>query len=146
MSSGQALREIDTDLTARIRVSCGQASSAFDSSLTGNFRSYPPDVRSHLEQLTPLGFTQRWVALQNDLWILVFATHPDTAITLFREQAQILADSALCQIFLDDDRAHDLDPHDPRIDDLACRSSMPPESDTEPMTCPDTTPTPRSPH
>ena len=116
----QALREIDTDITARIRVlRAGQ--QRLRQLADGQLQVLPADVRSHFEQLTRLGFTQRWVALQNDLWILVFATHPDTAITLFREQAQILADSALCQIFLDYDHAHDLDPHDPRIDDLACR-------------------------
>lgn len=81
----------------------------------------PAEVDSHLEQLPRLGFSERWVALQNDLWILVFATHPDTAITLFRDQAQILADPTLRQIFLDYDRVHDLDPHDPRVDDLARR-------------------------
>ena len=59
--------------------------------------------------------------LQRDLWILVFATHPDTAIALFHDQAQILADPKSRRLFLDYDHAHDLDPHDPRVDDLARR-------------------------
>ena len=59
--------------------------------------------------------------LQRDLWILVFATHPDRAITLFHDQAETLTDPALRQLFLDYDQAHDLDPDDPRVDDLARR-------------------------
>ncbi|WP_239515954.1 MULTISPECIES: MerR family transcriptional regulator [unclassified Streptomyces] len=59
--------------------------------------------------------------MQRDLWILVFATHPDRAITLFHEQAEILADPALRQLFLEYDHSYDLDADDPRIDDLARR-------------------------
>jgi hypothetical protein len=47
----------------------------------------------------------------------VFATHPDYAITLFHDQADILADPLLRQLFRDYDHAAD----DPRIDDLARR-------------------------
>jgi hypothetical protein len=61
------------------------------------------------------------VDLQRDLWILVFATHPDSAAALFRDQAEILDDPALRRLFLDYDHAHDLDAGDPRIDDLARR-------------------------
>jgi len=81
----------------------------------------PADVENHLEQLPGLGFSARWTALQTDLWILVFATHPDLAPELFGDQAEALADSALRQIYLDYDRCYDLDPHDPRVDELACR-------------------------
>lgn len=61
--------------------------------------------------------------LQRDLWILVFATHPDRAIALFHDQAEILADLALRRLFLDYDHAYDLDADDPRIDDLARRAA-----------------------
>jgi hypothetical protein len=81
----------------------------------------PPDVSSHLEDLPGIGFSSRWVAMETDLWVLVFATHPDTAIDLFHDQAQALTDPVLRQIYLDYDRAHDLDPRDPRLDDLARR-------------------------
>ncbi|MEU9082880.1 MerR family transcriptional regulator [Streptomyces sp. NPDC048357] len=53
--------------------------------------------------------------------ILVFATHPDRAVTPFHEQAEILSDPALRQLFLGYDHAHDLDADDPRLDDLARR-------------------------
>ncbi|WP_267501347.1 hypothetical protein [Streptomyces flavotricini] len=38
--------------------------------------------------------------LQRDPWILVFATHPDRAFTLFRDQAETTADPALRQLYL----------------------------------------------
>ncbi|MFJ9815238.1 hypothetical protein ACIRU3_08175 [Streptomyces sp. NPDC101151] len=41
--------------------------------------------------------------------------------TLFHDQAETLADSALRQLFLDYDHAHDLSADDPRIHDLARR-------------------------
>jgi len=102
----------------------------------GHLAPLPTEVGAHVEQLARWGFTPRWVDLQRDLWILVFATHPDRAITLFRDQAEILADPALRQLFLDYDHAHDLRAHDlhahdlhahdlraddPRLDDLARR-------------------------
>ncbi|WP_327257833.1 MerR family transcriptional regulator [Streptomyces sp. NBC_01244] len=59
--------------------------------------------------------------LQRDLWILVFATHPDLAVTLFHDQAETLADPATRQLFLDYDHAYDLAADDPLIDDLAHR-------------------------
>jgi DNA-binding transcriptional MerR regulator len=116
----QALREIDTDLTGRIR-NLRATQRRLRQLAAGQLQPVPAEVGSHLEQLTRLGFTGRWVALQRDLWILVFATHPDTAITLFHDQAQILADPMSRQLFLEYDHAHDLDLQDPRIDDLARR-------------------------
>ena len=116
----QALHQIDIDLSARIR-SMRATQERLRQLADGHLLATPAEVKSYLEQLSHFGFSERWVALQNDLWILVFATHPDTAITLFHDQAQILADPTLRKVALDYDRAHDLDSHDPRIDDLARR-------------------------
>ncbi|MEU1804128.1 MerR family transcriptional regulator [Streptomyces sp. NPDC019937] len=116
----QALREIDVELTARIR-GLRAAQGRLRRLAAGDLSPLPAEVGAHGEDLVRWGFTPRWVELQRDLWILVFATHPDQAITLFREQAEILADPALRQLFLDYDRAHDLDADDPRIDSLARR-------------------------
>jgi DNA-binding transcriptional MerR regulator len=116
----QALQEIGLGLTARIRDL--QTTQERLCQLTdGTLQPLPAEVGDHISHLIRLGFTRRWVALQHDLWLLVFATQPDTAITLFQDQAQIMADPALRQLFLDYDHAHDLDPKDPRIDDLARR-------------------------
>ncbi|UNM16624.1 MerR family transcriptional regulator [Streptomyces formicae] len=116
----QALREIDDELAARIR-GLQATRGRLRRLAAGQPAPLPTEVGAHLEDLAGWGFTPRWVDLQRDLWILVFATHPDRATTLFHDQATILTDPALRQLFLDYDRAHDLDPDDPGIDDLARR-------------------------
>ncbi|GAA2338256.1 MerR family transcriptional regulator [Streptomyces violaceusniger] len=116
----QALREIDDELTARIR-GLRATQGRLRLLAAGHLAPLPAEVGTHLEHLVGWGFTPRWVDLQRDLWILVFAAHPDQAITLFQEQAEILATPALRLLFLDYDQAHDLDAENPRIDDLARR-------------------------
>ncbi|MER5760600.1 MerR family transcriptional regulator [Streptomyces sp. NPDC002082] len=116
----QALGEIDDDLTARIH-GLQSTQGRLRQLAAGRLAPLPVEVGAHLERLARWGFTPRWVQLQRDLWILVFATHPDRAITLFHEQAEILADPALRQLFLAYDHAYDLDADDPAIDELARR-------------------------
>lgn len=116
----RALTEIDDALTARIR-SLRHTQRRLRDLASGHTRLLPAEVDHHLQQLGELGFSERWVLLERDLWILVFATHPDTAYELFRDQAQALSNPTLRQIYLDYDRAHDLDPQDPLIADLARR-------------------------
>ncbi|MFJ6635199.1 MerR family transcriptional regulator [Streptomyces sp. NPDC091376] len=115
----RALGEIDDELTARIRSL--RAVQKRLRRLAAGQPALPTEVGAHLEHLTEWGFSPRWVELQRDLWILVFATHPDHATALFHDQAQSLSDPALRQLFLDYDHAHDLVPDDPRLDDLARR-------------------------
>ncbi|MCL7380060.1 MerR family transcriptional regulator [Streptomyces sp. 35G-GA-8] len=117
----QALREIDDELTARIR-GLRATKERLRRLASGELAPpLPTEVGAYLEDLARWGFTPRWVDLQRDLWILVFATHPDRAIALFHDQAETLADPALRRLFLDYDHAHDLDADDPRVDDLARR-------------------------
>jgi DNA-binding transcriptional MerR regulator len=116
----QALHDIDKELTARIR-GLRTARGRLRELAAGHLSPLPAEVAAHLEHLVHWGFTPRWVELQRDLWILVFATYPEHAITLFEDQAESLTDPALRQLFLDYDHAHDLDLDDPRIDDLARR-------------------------
>ena len=116
----QALQQIDRDLTARIQV-LRHTQQRLRQLAAGEVRLLPPEVSSHLERLPGLGFSPRWAAMERDLWILAFATHPDTALALFRDQAQALEDPQLRQLYLDYDRARDLDPGDPLIDGLAGR-------------------------
>ncbi|MGW2514576.1 MerR family transcriptional regulator [Streptomyces scopuliridis] len=116
----QALHEIDDELTARIR-GLRATQGRLRQLAAGHPAPLPTGVGAHLQHLARWGFTPRWVDLQRDLWILVFATHPDRAITLLHDQAETLADPALRQLFLDYDRAHDLDADDSRVHDLARR-------------------------
>jgi DNA-binding transcriptional MerR regulator len=116
----RTLHQVDIDLTARIR-RLRHTQRRLRQLAAGQIQVLPPEVTSHLERLHETGFSPRWVDMEADLWILVFATHPDTAIELFHDQAQALTDPALRQVYLDYDSAHDLDPGDPRLGDLARR-------------------------
>lgn len=115
-----ALRQVDRELSARIQA-LGETRQRLRRLVAGDLSLLPQEVSSHLQGLTALGFSPRWVSMVMDLWILVFATHPDTAAELFRDQAETMTDDGLRQIFLDYDQAYDLDPHDPKVDDLARR-------------------------
>ncbi|MEU3478014.1 MerR family DNA-binding transcriptional regulator [Streptomyces sp. NPDC033754] len=95
----QALHGIDEEITARIR-DLRATQERLRRLAAGQPASVPAEVAAHLERLAGWGFTPRWVDLQRDLWILVFATHPDHANTLFRDQAESLADPVLRQLFL----------------------------------------------
>ncbi|MEZ0074195.1 MerR family transcriptional regulator [Planotetraspora sp. GP83] len=115
-----ALTQIDGDLTTRIR-SLRHTQRRLRELASGHTRLLPTKVDRHLQRLGALGFSERWVAMESDLWILVFATHPDIAHELFRDQAQALTDPTLRQLYLDYDHAYDLDPRDPSLADLARR-------------------------
>lgn len=115
-----SLRAVDADLAERIGA-LARTRRRLRALEHGEQSLLPDGVGEHVEQLRGLGFSSRWLALQADLWILVFATHPDVATGLLRDQARMLADPTLRQVVLDYDRAHDLSPDDPLIDDLAER-------------------------
>ncbi|WIY02587.1 MerR family transcriptional regulator [Amycolatopsis mongoliensis] len=114
----EALRQIDDDLSARID-GLRATQERLRQLAGGQLSALPTDVVEFLSGLPGLGFSERWVALQHDLWLLVFATHPETARANFRDQSSMLADPELLSIVLEYDRVHDLDPRDPRVDALA---------------------------
>ena len=115
-----ALGQIDGDLTARIHA-LRATQRRLRELASGRTRLLPDEVEQHLQQLGELGFSARWVEMEGDLWILVFATHPDLALGLFRDQTQALTDPALRQIYLDYDGAYDLDARDPSLAAVAQR-------------------------
>lgn len=115
-----ALQEIDTELTDRIR-RLSDTQRRLRSLAAGDIRLLPAEVDRHLGGLSDLGFSDRWIAMERDLWIVVYATHPEIAGTLFHDQAQALTDVTLRRLYLAYDQAHDLDPADPFLTELADR-------------------------
>lgn len=115
-----ALQQIDDDLAARIR-GLEDTRSRLRQLAEGRLSALPAEVVSFLSRLRSLGFSERWVTLQNDLWLLVFATHPETARTNFRDQSAMLEDPELLAIVLEYDGVHDVVPDDPRVEALAER-------------------------
>lgn len=116
----RALSEIDDDLTSRIR-GLRQTQRRLRELASGHSRPLPDEVHRFLAQLREVGLSERWITLERDLWILVFATHPDTAVELLHDQSLTLADPEARQLYRDYDHAYALDPLDPIIDDLARR-------------------------
>jgi DNA-binding transcriptional MerR regulator len=116
----RALRQLDRDLTTRIRQlrATRQKLRRLEAS---HLQRLPAEVARQLEAMPRAGFSERWIALQTDLWILVFTTHPEIALGLFRDQARAQANPRLRRLFLEYDRAQGLRPSAPAIDDLARR-------------------------
>jgi DNA-binding transcriptional MerR regulator len=118
----QAMDEMDGDLTRRIdglrrtQLRLRQLARTGDSG-----RGIPAEVAHFLARLRDLGLSERWIAMEQDLWTLVVATHPELAADLLADQLQTLDDPDARQLYLDYDRLHDLCPHDPAVDDLARR-------------------------
>jgi len=83
--------------------------------------SLPPGVAEYLELLDQIGLSGDWIALERDLWILSFATDPESAPLLLADQHQAKTNPVIQQIYRDYDRARDLDPDDDRLRDLAGR-------------------------
>lgn len=113
-----ALQRIDDDLSARIdglRATQERLRQLAD----GQLSALPEPVVAFLSRLRDLGFSERWVTLQNDLWLLVFATHPSTARVSFEDQSSMLDDPTLLSLVLEYDGLHDVLPDDPRVDALA---------------------------
>jgi DNA-binding transcriptional MerR regulator len=115
---GEALRQIDDDLAARIR-GLQDTRARLRRLADGQLSALPADVVDLLSRMRGLGFSERWVTLQSDLWLLVFATHPSTARVSFQDQAAMLTDPELLAVVLEYDRVHDVPPDDPRVDALA---------------------------
>ncbi|WP_432878368.1 MerR family transcriptional regulator [Kribbella sp. CA-245084] len=115
-----ALEQIDADLTTRIK-RLRDTQRRLRKLAAGEIRILPADVEEHLAGLPALGFTERWIAMERDLWIVVYATDPDLADTLFQDQAQSLTEPELRDLYLAADHAHDLNPDDPFLSELADR-------------------------
>ena len=110
----------ETDLTRRIDTLI-KTRTRLHALATGNNPFLPGTVEQHLDRLRDLGFSDRWIAIERDLWILTFATDAATAQRYFADQAEAQADPVLGRLYLDCDRAYDLAPDDPALDALAER-------------------------
>ncbi|GAA1557661.1 MerR family transcriptional regulator [Kribbella hippodromi] len=117
---GTELKQIDADLATRIK-QLRAIRARLRELAGGELRFLPAEVDDHLDGLPALGFSARWIAMERDLWIILYATQPDLADTFFRDQTQSLTDPALRDLYLASDQAHDLDPTDPELEALADR-------------------------
>ncbi|GAB2837899.1 MerR family transcriptional regulator [Actinocorallia aurea] len=115
-----ALRGVEAELSARID-DLHRTRERLRRLADGDADLLPPGVGAHLDRLRRYGFSERWVELQADLWLLLFTTHPQDAAAALSDQAGSVADPGLRRLFLDHDRIHGVDPDDPAVALLAER-------------------------
>lgn len=114
-----ALQRIDRDLARQV---CRlEATRARLRTLAGPQPQLPVGVADYLDLLAQVGLSPQWIAMERDLWVLAFATHPQSAAAMLADQHQAKTLPEVQQIYRDYDRARDLDPDDPRLEELAER-------------------------
>ncbi len=114
-----AVERIDADLQRR--VTRLEAARERLQALAAPTPQLPPGVADYLQLLRRIGLSPAWVAMETDLWILAFATHPESAAALLADQHHAKTLPEVQQVYRDYDQARDLDPDDPRLTELAER-------------------------
>jgi len=79
----------------------------------------PADIAQYLEDLRALGISDRQVMLERDGWIILAANYPGKASQWIAQKRADLADPEFRRFYLSYDQAHDWDPGDPRLEELA---------------------------
>lgn len=115
----EVIEQIDSQLAERI--SALQQARGRLHQLADPGNRLPPGVPEYLLLLQRIGLSKEWITMERDLWVLAFATHPESAALLLADQQQAKTLPEIQQIYRDYDRARDLDPGDPRLRDLAHR-------------------------
>jgi DNA-binding transcriptional MerR regulator len=116
----RAVKEIDRDLEERIDALTRTRQRI--RGLTGGDRLFVPDeVADYLDRLRDIGLGPRYIKIERDLWILLWAVTPAEAAAQLAERLSVLDDPSIQQLFLDFDRAFAADPADPALADLAGR-------------------------
>lgn len=106
----------------------------------------PSGVAAYLDLLGQIGLSREWIGMEEDLWLLAFATDPHAAAALLADQHQAKTLPEVQQVYREYDRARDLDPDDPRLRLLAdqiLRIARDRYADQPPPAPPEDSPIPR---
>jgi DNA-binding transcriptional MerR regulator len=87
--------------------------------LAGDQLVLPPEVADLLNELRSMGTSDRGVKLERDGWILLAALCPEVVPEWTRQKRAALTDAEFRRLYLACDDAHDWDPADPRLEELA---------------------------
>jgi hypothetical protein len=79
----------------------------------------PAGIAQYLDDLRALGISSWQVTLERDGWIMLAASYPDKALEWIAQKRADLADPEYRRFYLSYDQAHDWDPGDPRLAELA---------------------------
>ncbi len=81
------------------------------------------DVADYLDRLHKLGVSQRVVQMERDIWILLQSVAPKQAAIWIADKRDAIGDPEFGAIYLEYDAAFDWSPDDPRLYELADRTS-----------------------
>ena len=89
----------------------------------GNSLFLTPDAAAMLKRLKEIGVSERGVALERDVWVLMQTVAPDEAAVWLADKAEALEDPEFQQIYREYDEAFEWSPDDPRLPALAQRAA-----------------------
>jgi DNA-binding transcriptional MerR regulator len=116
----RAVDEIDRNLEERI-ADLTRARQRIRALSGGDRLFVPEQVAAYLDFLRAIGLSARYVQIERDLWILLWAVDPHDVDRRIRERREGLADPELQRLILDFDQAFTADPDDPSLHDIARR-------------------------
>jgi DNA-binding transcriptional MerR regulator len=114
----QAVAEIDQALARQIS-ELRQRRRRVAQLAAGERLFLPAEVADYLQELRALGVSDRQVRLERDGWIMLAASYPGRVPAWIAQKRADLADPELRRFYLAYDQAHDWDPRDPRLEELA---------------------------
>ena len=113
-----AIADIDQRLQERIN-DLEQLRRQLPKLRAGDRLFLPAEVTELLDQMRPLGVSERSMTLERDGWILLTGRIPDQVPKLAADKSAALADPEFARLYLAFDQAYDWDPDDPRLAGLA---------------------------
>jgi DNA-binding transcriptional MerR regulator len=116
----RAIEEIDRGLEERI-AGLTRARHRIRGLSGGDRLFVPEEIADYLDGLRAIGLSARYVQIERDLWILLWAVQPKETAEQLTDRLDVLADPELRRLFLDFDRAFTADPDDPSLAELANR-------------------------
>jgi DNA-binding transcriptional MerR regulator len=118
---GAAIAEIDRRLQERA-VELARTRERIAQFTAGDRLFVSADVADYLDQLRALGVSQRTIAMERDIWILMQSVSPRQAAMWIAEKLDFIRDAEFRALCLEHDAAFDWSPDDPRLPGLADRT------------------------
>jgi DNA-binding transcriptional MerR regulator len=118
---GAAIAEIDRRLQERA-VELARTRERIAHLNAGDRLFVSAEVADYLDQLHALGVSQRTIAMERDVWILMQSVSPRQAAIWIAEKLDLIRDAEFRALSLEHDAAFDWSPDDPRLPGLADRT------------------------
>jgi DNA-binding transcriptional MerR regulator len=113
-----AVTKVDQSLQDRIR-DLKRLRRQLAGLMSGERLVLSAEVTDLLDQMRSLGVSERAVTLERDGWTLLMARVPEQAAAWAADKSAALADPDFRRLYVAWDKAHDWEPDDPRLIDLA---------------------------